>query len=94
LWAEALQRNKDKAIEVTDEVNYNRYMKYLRGCQYHFIDEIIDVSLVTYLSSPRNSRAHLPAREAHSRTRRAHFVRFCACSTQGMCRIGRASFVG
>jgi cyclopropane-fatty-acyl-phospholipid synthase len=49
VWAEALQRNKEKAIEVTDEVNFNRYMKYLRGCQYYFIDESIDVSLVTYL---------------------------------------------
>jgi cyclopropane-fatty-acyl-phospholipid synthase len=49
VWAEALERNKEKAIEVTDEVNYNRYIKYLRGCQYYFIDESIDVSLVTYL---------------------------------------------
>ena len=49
LWAEALQRNKERAIEVTDEVNYNRYMKYLLGCQYYFIDESIDVSQVTYL---------------------------------------------
>jgi cyclopropane-fatty-acyl-phospholipid synthase len=24
-------------------------MRYLTGCQYHFIDEAIDVSLVTYL---------------------------------------------
>ena len=24
-------------------------MKYLTGCQYYFIDEAIDVSLVTYL---------------------------------------------
>jgi cyclopropane-fatty-acyl-phospholipid synthase len=49
LWAEALERNKERAIEVTDEVNYNRYMRYLLGCQYYFIDESIDVSLVTYL---------------------------------------------
>lgn len=49
MWADALERNKEKAIEVTDEVNYNRYMRYLRGCQYYFIDESIDVSLVTYL---------------------------------------------
>jgi len=49
VWAEALERNKEKATEVTDEVNYNRYMKYLLGCQYYFIDETIDVSLVTYL---------------------------------------------
>jgi cyclopropane-fatty-acyl-phospholipid synthase len=24
-------------------------MKYLTGCQYYFVDESIDVSLVTYL---------------------------------------------
>ena len=24
-------------------------MKYLNGCQYYFVDESIDVSLVTYL---------------------------------------------
>lgn len=51
LWADALQANKSKAVAVTDEVNYNRYMKYLRGCQYYFIDESIDVNLVTYLKS-------------------------------------------
>lgn len=49
LWADALERSKDKAIEATDEVNYNRYMRYLKGCQFYFIDETIDVSLVTYL---------------------------------------------
>ena len=49
LWADALERGKDKAIEATDEVNYNRYMRYLKGCQFYFIDETIDVSLVTYL---------------------------------------------
>jgi hydroxy mycolic acid synthase MmaA4 len=49
LWADALERNKDAAIAATDEVNYHRYMRYLKGCQYYFIDECIDVSLVTYL---------------------------------------------
>ena len=49
IWADALEANKDKAIEVTDEENYHRYMRYLRGCQYYFIDESIDVNLVTYL---------------------------------------------
>jgi cyclopropane-fatty-acyl-phospholipid synthase len=49
LWAHALEANKDKAIAVTDEENYLRYMRYLRGCQYYFIDESIDVNLVTYL---------------------------------------------
>ena len=49
IWADALEANKDKAIEVTDEENYNRYMRYLRGCQHYFIDDSIDVNLVTYL---------------------------------------------
>jgi cyclopropane-fatty-acyl-phospholipid synthase len=49
LWADALERNKEKAIEITDEENYRRYMRYLKGCQYYFIDEAIDVNLVTYL---------------------------------------------
>ncbi|EHI11732.1 cyclopropane-fatty-acyl-phospholipid synthase [Mycolicibacterium thermoresistibile ATCC 19527] len=49
MWADALERNKERAIAITDEENYHRYMRYLRGCQYYFIDECIDVSLVTYL---------------------------------------------
>src|SRR6201993_1514167 len=49
LWAAALEANKDKAIAATDEENYHRYMKYLTGCQYYFIDESSDVSLVTNL---------------------------------------------
>jgi len=49
LWAAALERHRDDAIAVTDEENYNRYMKYLTGCQYYFLDESLDVSLVTYL---------------------------------------------
>ena len=43
------QNAKDEAIAATDEVNYHRYMKYLRGFQYYFVEETIDVSLVTYL---------------------------------------------
>ena len=49
LWASALEANKEKAIEVTDEVNYERYMRYLTGCQYYFVDEGLDVNMVTYL---------------------------------------------
>jgi cyclopropane-fatty-acyl-phospholipid synthase len=49
IWADRLERNKDAAIAATDEENYERYMRYLKGCQYYFIDEAIDVSLVTYL---------------------------------------------
>ena len=49
MWADALERNKEAAIAATDEENYHRYMRYLKGCQFYFIDEGIDVSLVTYL---------------------------------------------
>jgi cyclopropane-fatty-acyl-phospholipid synthase len=49
IWAAALENHKNEAIAATDEENYNRYMKYLKGCQYYFVDESIDVSLVTYL---------------------------------------------
>lgn len=49
LWAAKLESNKDEAIRVTDEENYHRYMKYLTGCQYYYVDESLDCSLVTYL---------------------------------------------
>jgi cyclopropane-fatty-acyl-phospholipid synthase len=49
IWADRLEANKEAAIAATDEENYHRYMRYLKGCQYYFIDEGIDVSLVTYL---------------------------------------------
>jgi cyclopropane-fatty-acyl-phospholipid synthase len=49
IWADRLEANKEAAIAATDEENYHRYMRYLKGCQYYFIDESIDVSLVTYL---------------------------------------------
>jgi cyclopropane-fatty-acyl-phospholipid synthase len=48
IWAHRLEANKQAAIAATDEENYQRYMKYLRGCQYYFIDETINVNLVTY----------------------------------------------
>ncbi|MGH3562704.1 MAG: cyclopropane mycolic acid synthase family methyltransferase [Mycobacterium sp.] len=47
-WASSLEANKDKAIEVTSEEVYNRYMKYLRGCHKYFSEEALDVSLVAY----------------------------------------------
>jgi cyclopropane-fatty-acyl-phospholipid synthase len=49
IWGDALEANKEKAIEIQSEEVYNRYMKYLRGCQEKFEDEYIDVNLVTYL---------------------------------------------
>ena len=51
LWADALEKHRDEAIAITDERTYDNYMRYLRGCQYYFIDECIDVSLVTYIKS-------------------------------------------
>src|ERR1700760_3939426 len=49
IWGDTLESNKDKAIEVTSEEVYNRYMKYLRGAENNFTDDILDSSLVTYL---------------------------------------------
>ncbi len=49
LWASSLESNKEAAISVADEQVYDNYMRYLKGCQFYFIDETIDVSLVTYL---------------------------------------------
>ena len=48
-WAAALEHNRDEAIAIAGLENYDRYMKYLTGCQYYFLDESIDVSMVTYL---------------------------------------------
>jgi cyclopropane-fatty-acyl-phospholipid synthase len=49
IWADSLEANRDKAIEIQSEEVYNRYMKYLRGCQKMFTGEYADVNLVTYL---------------------------------------------
>ncbi|WP_313959932.1 cyclopropane mycolic acid synthase family methyltransferase [Mycobacterium deserti] len=35
-WAQALEANKDKAIEVTSQEVYDRYMRYLVGCSDFF----------------------------------------------------------
>src|ERR1700721_4248864 len=45
LWGNALEANKDKAIAIQSEAVYDRYMRYLRGCEHYFADEVIDVSL-------------------------------------------------
>ncbi len=49
IWGDALEAHKDEAIAAASEENYDRYMRYLRGCEAHFADETIDCSLVTYL---------------------------------------------
>ena len=48
IWAARLEHNKDQAIAAAGEEHYNDYMRYLTGCQYYFVDETLDVSLVTY----------------------------------------------
>jgi cyclopropane-fatty-acyl-phospholipid synthase len=49
IWAARLEQHKDEAIAAAGEQSYNDYMRYLTGCQYYFVDEALDVSLVTYL---------------------------------------------
>lgn len=49
IWAAALEARKDEAIAIQSEEVYERYMRYLRGCERYFTEEVIDVSLVTYL---------------------------------------------
>lgn len=51
IWGDTLESRRAEAIEVTSEEVYDRYMKYLRGCEYYFTDEILDVSLVSYVKS-------------------------------------------
>ena len=48
IWGDALEAHHDDAVAVQSEEVYQRYMKYLRGCEYYFTDEALDVSLVTY----------------------------------------------
>jgi len=51
IWAARLEHNKDQAVAAAGEQSYNDYMRYLTGCQYYFVDEALDVSLVTYLKA-------------------------------------------
>ena len=44
-----MEANRDTAVAIQSEEVYERYMKYLRGCERYFTEEILDVSLVTYL---------------------------------------------
>jgi cyclopropane fatty-acyl-phospholipid synthase-like methyltransferase len=48
-WADTLEARKPEVLEVTTEEVYDRYMRYLRGCQNYFADEMLDCNLVTYL---------------------------------------------
>ena len=42
IWGDTLESNRDKAIEITSQEVYDRYMKYLRGCEHYFDYEILD----------------------------------------------------
>lgn len=49
IWGDALEAHHDEAVAIQSEEVYERYMKYLRGCEYYFTDEVLDVSLVSYV---------------------------------------------
>ncbi|OBK85730.1 cyclopropane mycolic acid synthase family methyltransferase [Mycolicibacter sinensis] len=51
IWGDALEARHDEAVAIQSEEVYQRYMKYLRGCEYYFTDEALDVSLVSYAKS-------------------------------------------
>ena len=46
-WADALEANKDKAIELKGEQEYETFMKYLRGCSDLFRDGYTNVCQFT-----------------------------------------------
>ncbi|WP_408632485.1 cyclopropane mycolic acid synthase family methyltransferase [Mycobacterium novum] len=51
IWGDALEAHHDEAVAIQSEEVYQRYMKYLRGCEHYFTDEALDVSLVSYVKS-------------------------------------------
>ena len=52
LWAEALEKHQDEAIEVQSEEVYERYEKYLTGCAKSFRIGYIDVNQFTLEKQP------------------------------------------
>lgn len=52
IWGDALEAHHADAVAIQSEEVYERYMKYLRGCEYYFTDEVLDVSLVSYVKQP------------------------------------------
>ncbi|MEE6179764.1 cyclopropane mycolic acid synthase family methyltransferase [Mycobacterium sp. 050134] len=49
LWGDTLESNRDRAIEFTSEHVYDRYLKYLRGCEHYFSEEMLDCLVVSHL---------------------------------------------
>ncbi len=52
IWGDALEANRDEAVEIQSEEVYDRYQRYLRGCQALFTDEYCDVTSSPYRSLP------------------------------------------
>lgn len=46
-WAQALRNNRDRAIELTSEEVYARYLRYLDGCAHYFRAGHLDVMQFT-----------------------------------------------
>ena len=55
LWAEALEKNQDEAIQIQSEEVYERYVKYLTGCAKSFRIGYIDVNQFTLEKSPQSA---------------------------------------
>lgn len=51
IWGDALEARRTEAVEITSEDVYDRYIKYLRGCEHYFTNGTIDVSVVAYAKS-------------------------------------------
>jgi len=47
IWADRLESQKGRAIEIAGEAVYERYMKYMRGCSRYFAEGRLDVMQFT-----------------------------------------------
>ncbi len=49
MWATNLEAKRAEAIAITDEANYDRFMRYLTGCADFFRRSISDVAQFTLI---------------------------------------------
>ena len=47
MWATNLEAKRDEAIAITDEANYDRFIRYLIGCADFFRRSITDIAQFT-----------------------------------------------
>ena len=47
MWAANLEAKRDEAIAITDEANYDRFMRYLTGCADFFRRSITNIAQFT-----------------------------------------------